>query len=348
MRLPTGVDDIDAAFLTAALSERHRGVRVDSVDIGVTHSGTSSTVGLTLKFGRNDPGLPERMLLKGSFAQHEFATGDLSAVEARFYRDIAPLLGDEVNLPIGYFGGVDANGRAVVVMEDLTDREVEFVEATDAVAVDEVAQGIEQLAALHARFWQPDTLRPFPWLGRISDIVAIMRYLVSPGHFAHYIHRSCDGIDPALTDCTSVAAALEAMFATDEALPQTLVHGDPHLGNTFRERDGGPGFLDWQFVGQGPSIWDVTYYLTGALDPADRRSAERDLLELYRQGLTARSVAAPSTDDLWLAHRRHMLHGYLSLFVPVESQPESFAVSMGERFGIAATDLDTIGALLPR
>ena len=186
LRLPACVEDIDAAFLTAALSERHPGVRVDSVVIGGTYSGTSSTVRLTLGFGRNDPGLPERMLLKGSFALHEFAAGDLSAVEARFYRDVASLLGDDVNRPIGYFGGVDSSGRAVVVTEDLTDREVEFAEATDAVAVDEVAQGVEQLAALHARFWQPDTLRPFPWLGRISDIVAIMRYLVSPDHFALY------------------------------------------------------------------------------------------------------------------------------------------------------------------
>lgn len=345
MRLPSCVGDIDAAFLTAVLSDGHPGVRVHSVVIGDTHFGTSSTVRLTLEFGRNDPGLPERMLLKGSFAQHEFATGNLSAVEAHFYRDVAPLLSDDVNRPIGYFGGVDSSGRAVVVMEDLTDREAEFREATEAVAVDEVAQGIEQLAALHAGFWQPDTLRPFPWLGRISDKVAIMRYLVSPDHFTRHIHRACDGLDPALTDPGDVAAALEAMFASDEGLPQTLVHGDPHLGNTFRERDGRPGFLDWQFVGRGPHIWDVTYYLTGALAPADRRSAERDLLELYRKGLTARGVAAPSADDLWLAHRRHMLHGYLSLFVPAESQPESFALCMGERFGVAATDLDTIGAL---
>jgi hypothetical protein len=44
VRLPTCVDDIDAAFLTAAPSERQRGVRVDWVGIGDTHSGTSSTV----------------------------------------------------------------------------------------------------------------------------------------------------------------------------------------------------------------------------------------------------------------------------------------------------------------
>jgi hypothetical protein len=343
--LPGGIGSIDAAFLTAALSSRHPGVDVESVAVGDTHSGTSSTVRLTLRYARNDAGLPERMLLKGSFAQHAFATGDLSAVEAQFYRDVAPILDGAVNRPVGYFGGVDATGRAIVVMEDLTTRGADFGDATAAATVDEVAQGIEQLAGLHAQFWKPAALHPFPWLGRIADIVAIMRFLVSPDHFARYIHRAPAGIASGLTDRDAVANGLEAMFASDAALPQTLVHGDPHLGNTFRERDGRPGLLDWQFVGRGPAILDVTYYLTGALDPTDRRAAERDLLTLYRNALRARGVDAPSCDELWLAHRRHMLHGYLSLFTPEDSQPELFATTMGQRFACAATDLDTLGAL---
>jgi hypothetical protein len=343
--LPASVDAIDGEFLTAALGERHPGVLVKSVTIGETHSGTSNTVKLTLSYRRNDSGLPADMLLKGSFARHEFATGDLSAVEAQFYRDVAPVLDDAINLAIGYFGGIDATGRAVVLMEDLTARGVTFGQASSAATIDEVAQGIEQLAALHAQFWEPGKLQAFPWLGPIGDIGAIMRYLVSPDHFARYIHRAPAGIAAELTDRDAVAKGLEAMFATDGGLPQTLVHGDPHHGNTFREPTGRPGFLDWQFVGRGPYAWDVTYYLTGALAPADRRTAERDLLALYRRELTSRGVAAPSADDFWLAHRRHMLHGFLSLFTPEESQPESFATTMGERFACAATDLDTIGAL---
>jgi hypothetical protein len=90
--LPASIDAIDADFLTAALAERYRGVEVVDVGVGDTHSGTSSTVRLTLRYARNDAGLPERMLLKGSFARHEFAMGDLSAVEAQFYRDVAPIL----------------------------------------------------------------------------------------------------------------------------------------------------------------------------------------------------------------------------------------------------------------
>src|SRR5262249_14328496 len=106
---------------------------------------------------------------------------------------LAPMLDDSVNLPMAYFGGGDATGRAVVLMEDLTDRGAEFGEATAAASVDEVALGIEQLAALHAQFWKPAALQRFPWLGQTTDIIAIMRFLVTPDHFERYIHRAADG-----------------------------------------------------------------------------------------------------------------------------------------------------------
>lgn len=108
-----GIDAFDTAFLTAALSSRHPAVDVESVAIGHTHLGTSSTVPPTLRYAHDDAGLPERMRLKGSFTQHGFATGDLSAVEAQFYRDVAPILAGVVNRPAGYFGEVDTTGRAI-------------------------------------------------------------------------------------------------------------------------------------------------------------------------------------------------------------------------------------------
>jgi Ser/Thr protein kinase RdoA (MazF antagonist) len=163
--------------------------------------------------------------------------------------------------------------------------------------------------------------------------------------FDRYIGRLDGSVLGPLADREVVAGALERMFATDAGLPRTLVHGDPHLGNTYRERGGRPGFLDWQFVGIGPFVWDVSYYLTGALDPKDRRDSERDLLSAYRGRLRAFGVDAPSEDEIWLAHRRHLVHGFLSLLTPEESQPESFAVTMGTRFAIAANELDTVGAL---
>jgi aminoglycoside phosphotransferase (APT) family kinase protein len=134
------------------------------------------------------------------------------------------------------------------------------------------------------------------------------------------------------------------MFAADETLPTTLVHGDPHLGNTFREPDGRIGFVDWQGAAVGAYIWDATYFLTGALTVEDRRGAERDLLRLYLDRLAGGVVEAPGFDDAFLAHRRHMMHGFLSILTPDQMQPDHFARAMGLRFAQAADDLETLRA----
>ncbi len=56
--------------------------------------------------------------------------------------------------------------------------------------------------------------------------------------------------------------AIEAFWATE---PQTLCHGDTHLGNLFFEGSS-PGFLDWQAVMMGPGIRDVSYFLIASVD----------------------------------------------------------------------------------
>ena len=66
------------------------------------------------------------------------------------------------------------------------------------------------------------------------------------------------------------------MFELAKHLGQTVMHGDPHVGNTFYERDGRPGFLDWQTTMIGPSTHDVVYFIVGAMTVEDRRAHLQD------------------------------------------------------------------------
>jgi len=135
------------------------------------------------------------------------------------------------------------------------------------------------------------------------------------------------------------------MFESDEVLPTALVHGDAHVGNTFRAPACKLGFSDFQAMGQGPYIWDVTYFVTGAMNPEDRSNFERELLSLYLDELRRNGAdEAPSFNDTFLAHRRQMMCGYLKILTPVEMQPVRFAVSMGIRFAAAMDELDTLGS----
>ena len=65
-----------------------------------------------------------------------------------------------------------------------------------------------------------------------------------------------------------------------------MLHGDSHPGNTYF-RDGRAGLLDWQVVRRGHPSRDLTYTLVLGMPTADRRAAERDLLDVYRKALVS-------------------------------------------------------------
>lgn len=287
------------------------------------------------------------MFLKGNFIDHGYTCAAAFAGEARYFHHVAPFLTDSVRQPVAHFAAIDETGQAIVLLEDLTLRGARFGDCEQPLDVDTVADGVRQLAAMQGRFWQGNGLQEFEWLTDIASVAGLMRFLVQPEHFDDYINRERAGfLTPALRERVSIEAALQAMFEAHRALPTALVHGDAHLGNTFRDRDGNLGFCDFQAIGRGPYIWDVTYFITGALDPRDRRASERDLLELFLGELRRNGAEdVPSLDDAFLAHRRQMMHGYLNILTPVQMQPDRFAVAMGTRFATAMDDLDTLGSL---
>jgi len=345
--LPAKLDEIDAGFLTAALGERYPGTEVVAVTVADLRQGSASSMRLQLGFGANPSGLPESMFMKGNFIEHDYTSVAAFSAEARYFQYLADSLADALTQPVVYFAAVDERGQAIVILEDLLLRGVEFCDCEETLDVNTVADGVRQLAAMQGRFWKGRRLERFEWLADVGMVASLMKFLVQPEHFDDYINRSRAEFIPApLRDRQRIETALQAMFDTDAGLPTAFVHGDAHLGNTFRGPTGELGFCDFQAIGHGPYIWDVTYFLTGALVPEDRSRVERDLLSLYLDGLRrAGAEDAPSLDDAFLAHRRHMMHGYLNILTPVEMQPDRFAVSMGARFAAAMEDLDTLGSL---
>ena len=120
-----------------------------------------------------------------------------------------------------------------------------------------------------------------------------------------------------------------------------LCHGDTHLGNLYEEPDGTPGFFDAQ-VARGPWQLEVTYHLVGALEVADRRVQERDLLRHYLDQLAAHGVTPPRFDDAWDAHRREVVYGlFIFLINETRFQTEAVNTAYTARFGTAALDYGT-------
>ena len=107
---------------------------------------------------------------------------------------------------------------------------------------------------------------------------------------------------PPLLTTTSLSSTLTRS-------PQTLLHGDPHIGNTYLLPSGEVGFLDWQVARRGNWSLDLGYFLQGALTVEDRRRSERELLAEYRDSLRLPPDELPSADEIWLRYRASVAHG---------------------------------------
>src|SRR5919204_96471 len=100
---------------------------------------------------------------------------------------------------------------------------------------------------------------------------------------------------------------LERQFRASAALaaagPQTVLHGDPHPGNTYALPGDRTGFYDWQLIRTGNWSHDVGYFLAGSLSVADRREHERELLGGYLGALREAGADPPPLDHAWQRYR---------------------------------------------
>ncbi len=130
--------------------------------------------------------------------------------------------------------------------------------------------------------------------------------------------------------------------------PFTLLHGDAHVGNSYMLPSGEFGFLDWACVRRGNWAFDVGYFLVSALDVAERRRHERELVEQYRQALEVPLPDLPSRDEAWLRYRSTPAYGlavWLATSSSANYQSHPICSTKVKRYAAAFMDLDTPSAL---
>ncbi|MDO8703829.1 MAG: phosphotransferase [Sulfuricaulis sp.] len=346
-KLPLEFQDISCAWLSEALAQRYPGVEVTAFERdGEMHS-TSSKARLRLTYNEagQRAGLPASMYIKGGFNRRVLKRvwGAL-AIEVRFFMEVAPEL--NVNIPRCYFAQIDEQSRqGIVLLEDLTARGVSFGVLTEPLTPDRVATMLELMARYHGHWWND------PRLSRYADFKVpmhlYMKWQLRRDWWERMLEMPQAAHLPAeLRDADLMERAVDTLWELNERMPQTYVHGDPHLGNTYFEKDLSPGLLDWQCSMRGPWAHDVSYFIAGVLDVEDRRSHERDLLKHYLAALRAAGGEPPDFDSAWLEHRRQMMHG-LPMFTPTDPNqgPEAWTVAASHRFQIAAADLDVLESL---
>lgn len=348
---PLSADDIDADWLTAALAPRHPGVSVTDVEVIERHALTNAHAVLRVTYAEA-AGAPETMFCKLAPTDERraaiLATG-MGQREARFYDSLAQTVPMRV-LTVHAARQDDETGLFVLLLEDLGASGCAIPDGTWGISADAAAAALEELAVFHARYF--DAARrsaELPWvpvLGPGSRYGAdMLRYGID-----HHRDRLTDAFVAVAEAYIADQAALHALWHEG---PVTVIHGDPHLGNLFLDGER-VGFLDWGIINVNTPMRDVGYLLTMAMQPEERRGAERDLLRSYLRALAVAGGPDISFDDAWHAHRVHAAYTVPAscqvVTFPADATPARrvFADSFLDRAQACLDDLDAVGALRDR
>lgn len=297
---PRSWAEMTPGWMTAALAGAFPGAVVREVVACELGGGTSRRARLRLAYRAGEGPASVFVKREGSWPNRLalLALGALES-EARLYTSGVPL---PLEHPAPYATVIDRRRlSAVVVLEDVTLRGGRPHALEQALSADQVASGLAGLARLHAAYWArplPPTLDFVgPWrLGRRwapvswASLQRAVRLLRSGGN---------GGLLPPGADASSLEQGFRRWAALAASGPQTLLHGDPHAGNTYALAGGVTGFYDWQLVRSGSWVHDVGYFLISSLQVAERRAHERALLAGYLAALRGAGAPAPDPAEAW-------------------------------------------------
>jgi aminoglycoside phosphotransferase (APT) family kinase protein len=202
---------------------------------------------------------------------------------------------------------------------------------------------------MHSEYWG-DRLTNHRALSWVEPFVAFAGLEYAPLDIAH--ERLGDTVPaeiPALSGTELFVDIWARYISTLTTSTQTLLHGDPHIGNTYVLPDDDVGFLDWQMARRGNWSLDLGYFLQGALTIEDRRRGERELLDEYRDALRLPADEMPTADEIWLRYRASVAHG-LAIWMATLSggdawQRQDICLAFAQRYSAAFIDLETRAAL---
>jgi hypothetical protein len=350
VRFPNRVEDITSEILTNVISQTHPGAAVEGFDI-VSARGLGkmvSTAGratLDLRYRPGSPPLPRRVIVKMTIDKPG-APGVLFETEIGIYKRMLPELAIEKAF---FLGGTydDDTERFGLILEDLSERAATFPNAFETrVTAEQVSATLDLLATVHAHYWNSPRLESErSWLSSLVDgvqfdffdknTVPIIDDLVSKSVYRQSLITRLGRKPQKLWD------NVKAVHRYHSRLPQTLLHGDTGVHNSYRLPDGSVGMIDWQLSVRGPWPHDVHYIICTALTIEDRRKNERALVERYLQRLAELGVKElPALDDAMEQYARAIVWGFTIgwLMAPTENYGPEILQANLDRLIAAAED----------
>lgn len=348
---PRLVSDVDATWLTSILAPRTPGARVLDVEDRGGSSGTTDRRRLRLTWNDAgvDAGLPAHLFVKATSPSPKnramVAALRMAITEVRFYEQVRPTLADVA--PRAHYAHAGHGARFVLVLDDLIEQGAVPITPEHECTLEHARAVIDVLAQLHAAYWRSPRLATdlawaMPMTGRAGfGLLANQFRRVRRKFLAQAEERN---VGPRARRMLQLLNDNDVeLYRSWSAGPQTLVHGDSHVGNTYALPDGRAGLLDWQVVFSTRGVREISYFVAGALDRDIRRAHERDLIQRYLDRLTMAGVPdRPSYEQAWDDYRFFVHDAWDSVALTILwsglHPPDALAVGY-ERASAAVDDL---------
>ncbi len=318
LSMPESFADITPAWLTKALRaggaiQTAAVVSCEKQTIGEGVGFMGQLARCNLTYDRQDDGAPATVVAKLPAPAPENRTiaglFNFYEIETSFYRELAART--PLKTAASYYGAFQAEGKKfVLLLEDLPPSTVDQVSGCGET---QAAVAVSELAKLHGTSWESPKLASLAWLPRSNDPA---RAMLAQGAYqqawAPFVQAFGANLPPAMLDLgerfgPKVTAVMDQLGGS----PWTLIHGDYRLDNLFFAPNDSLTVIDWQIISRGRGAFDLAYFLTGSLTPANRRAWEMELLHEYHRLLQDEGVKGYEFERLYEDYRRSVLFSFL-------------------------------------
>lgn len=321
MKIPEGLQDLTAAWLTEALRPTGIVTQVnvisdDAEGIDAVRGVVGETVRLNLTYDADATDVPSSLIAKLSSSNSANRAGyhalKMYEREVRFYEQLAPQI--ELVTPDCYYSAIDLEtGHSVLLLEDLTGGR--NINKFGNCSLAEAELAISQIAHFHATWWESPQLNEMDWMPRLktTDFQRVQHlYQQRWGLFLEKVGQILP--EPMLQIGENLGHHLVNYFLYLEDAPRTIRHNDYQPSNMFFQTASNGDLslvvFDWQLITFGRGVSDVASFLSKGVRSEVRQTHEMVWLKMYHTTLVEGGVEAYSFEECLNDYRLAMFEGW--------------------------------------
>ena len=288
-------------------------IKCISIDIG-------TTTRIQLKVDHNGPEtLARKWFIKipslSWRAKAITALPRLLHTEVRFYNELSQ--STPVTTPDVLVARSIPGIGSTLVLNDITEQGCIPGKTDDSLSKSQAFLFIEQLASLHAQFWnKADKDSQYQWLaGSVRNLEDRLGSALAVPLMKRGLKKAGIVVPKTLhSPSLRYARQRRQVMSFLSQGTQTITHHDCHPGNIFWNKDR-PGLLDWQMIRIGEGVSDLAYFMATALEPPVRRNNETELIEHYIQCLARHGIENIDFKQTEARYRAHLIYPFEAMLV---------------------------------